>query len=169
MVDGPIDRFHNMEDFEDESPRKRLRLIGGSYQSNPTASRPTLDRPISPPLMRRARKDASPVILPSPFQLTKISELPDSSNVETVSLRDILGDPLIAECWEFNYLHDLDFLMGAFDPDVKDLVKVNVVHGFWKSEDATRQRLKVRPLPLKIMRSPPIPGRCPSFSRSLTL
>lgn len=79
----------------------------------------------------------------SAFQLTRIADLPPSSNVETISLKDILGDPLISECWEFNYLHNLDFLMDAFDEDVRDLVKVHVIHGFWKHEDASRQNLMV--------------------------
>ena len=81
--------------------------------------------------------------MPSPFQLTSIRDLPASSNVDAVSLKDILCDPLIAECWEFNYMHNLDFLMDAFDDDVRDLVKVHVVHGFWKNEDPSRLRLKV--------------------------
>lgn len=79
----------------------------------------------------------------SPFQLTWIQDLPASSNADAVTLKDILGDPMIAECWEFNYLHHLDFLMDAFDSDVKDLVKVHVIHGFWKQEDEHRLRLKV--------------------------
>ena len=79
----------------------------------------------------------------SPFQLTRIQDLPASSNVGAVSLKDILGDPMVAECWEFNYLHDLDFLMSAFDEDVRELVKVHVVHGFWKREDASRINLQV--------------------------
>jgi tyrosyl-DNA phosphodiesterase-1 len=79
----------------------------------------------------------------SPFQLTRIKDLPPASNVDTVTLTDILGDPLISECWEFNYLHDLDFLMDAFDEDVRDIVKVHVIHGFWKQEDAGRRKLMV--------------------------
>ncbi len=50
-------------------------------------------------------------VVPSPFQLTRIRDLPAENNVDTVSLRDILGDPLIREVWHFNYLFDLDFLM----------------------------------------------------------
>lgn len=50
-------------------------------------------------------------LLPSPFQLTRIRDLPAASNVDTVSLRDILGDPMIRECWHFNFLFDVDFLM----------------------------------------------------------
>ncbi|KAF7903967.1 hypothetical protein EAF00_001301 [Botryotinia globosa] len=80
-------------------------------------------------------------VVKSPFQLTTIRDLPASSNVDAVSLRDILGDPLISECWEFNYLHDLDFLMEQFDEDVRNLVRVNVIHGFWKREDQSRLNL----------------------------
>lgn len=50
-------------------------------------------------------------LLPSPVQLTCIRDLPPSSNVDTVGLREILGDPMIRECWQFNYLFDIDFLM----------------------------------------------------------
>lgn len=78
----------------------------------------------------------------SPFQLTKIRDLPQAANQDTVTLNDLLGDPLISECWNFNYLHDIRFLMSAFDPDVRSLVKVHVVHGFWKKDDANRQQLE---------------------------
>ncbi len=109
----------------------------------------TLASSISPPPLRRERntcleKKESKKIFKSPFQLTWIRDLPEALNVDAVSLRDILGDPMIAECWEFNYLHDIDFLMDAFDSDVKHIVKVNIVHGFWKQEDPSRQKLKVR-------------------------
>ncbi|KAH8593008.1 tyrosyl-DNA phosphodiesterase I, partial [Bisporella sp. PMI_857] len=80
-------------------------------------------------------------LLKSPFQLTWITDLAESSNVDALSLKDVLGDPLISECWEFNYLHDLRFLMDAFDPDIRDLVKVHVIHGFWKNEDQSRLSL----------------------------
>lgn len=49
--------------------------------------------------------------LPSPIQLTRIRDLPAKANVDSVSLSDILGDPLIKECWQFNYLFDIEFLM----------------------------------------------------------
>jgi tyrosyl-DNA phosphodiesterase-1 len=86
-----------------------------------------------------------PGVFKSPFQLTKIRDLPADLNKDTVTLKDILGDPLIAECWEFNYLHDIDFLMAAFDRDIRHLVKVHVVHGFWKREDQSRLALQVGP------------------------
>ena len=49
--------------------------------------------------------------IPSPIQLSSISGLPADCNVDTVSLRDIVGHPLIKECWAFNYLIDVDFLL----------------------------------------------------------
>jgi len=129
-----------MTDQVGNSPRKRRKLENGQADNSDRAIR-SLERPISPPPLRNA--SSGPKIIPSPFQLTTIRDLPASSNVGAVSLKDILGDPMIAQCWEFNYLHDLDFLMNAFDEDVRDMVDVHVVHGFWKQEDASRINLKV--------------------------
>lgn len=50
-------------------------------------------------------------VLPSPIRLTRIQHLPSSHNVDSVGLRDLIGDPMIKECWQFNYLLDLDFIM----------------------------------------------------------
>jgi tyrosyl-DNA phosphodiesterase-1 len=49
--------------------------------------------------------------VPSPFQLTHVRDLAPSQNVNAVKLKDILGDPMIKECWNFNFLFDLDFVM----------------------------------------------------------
>ena len=57
------------------------------------------------------RNPSSVKTISSPIQLTRVQELPVSSNIDTISLKDILGDPLIKECWAFNYLFDVDFLM----------------------------------------------------------
>lgn len=54
-----------------------------------------------------------PKLQSSPIQLSYIRDLPAANNVDAVKLRDILGDPLIKECWQFNYLFDLDFLMSV--------------------------------------------------------
>lgn len=137
-----------MDSREPEPPRKRRRISDEAEQDYKTNSRPklihnALSRPVSPPPLREQKDSQTPKLKQSPFQLTWIRDLPESSNANAVSLRDILGDPLISECWEFNYLHDLDFLMEAFDQDVRDMVKVHVVHGFWKNEDQSRLALKV--------------------------
>lgn len=49
--------------------------------------------------------------IPSPIQLTRIKDLPASHNLDTVGLEDILGDPMIRECWNFNFLFDVEFVM----------------------------------------------------------
>jgi tyrosyl-DNA phosphodiesterase-1 len=107
--------------------------------SVPASTKVTSDRPpdsyvTTPPPQQK--------IIRSPFQLTSIQNLPPAANQDAVSLKDLLGDPLIAECWNFNYLHDIPFLLDALDPDVRDLVKVHVVHGFWKKDDANRLQLE---------------------------
>lgn len=139
-----------MEGDLDGRSRKRRRLSNEDDSASKTdnhkrLTHSSLMRSISPPPLRRSKQGESSQVAQSPFQLTRIRDLPPSSNVDAVSLKDILEDPLIAECWEFNYLHDLDFLMDAFDADVRDIVKVHVIHGFWKNEDQTRLALKVCP------------------------
>lgn len=130
------------------SLRKRKAIEDGNAEDSSPPGLRSLSRTVSPPPQKRARNNsaaasASDAVYASPFQLTRIQDLPDEYNAETISLSDILGDPLIKECWEFNYLHDLDFLMHHFDEDVRALVKVHVVHGFWKKEDARLANLKV--------------------------
>ncbi|KAL6717276.1 hypothetical protein ACLMJK_005191 [Lecanora helva] len=71
----------------------------------------------------------------SPFQLNCVRDLPLSNNVDTLKLTDVLGNPMLKECWLFNYLFDIDFVMKQFDPDIRDLVRIRVVHGSWKAED----------------------------------
>ncbi|KAM5484820.1 hypothetical protein McanCB56680_002335 [Microsporum canis] len=136
-------------------PSKRLKTAGDRYQSNNVDSTArslrSLDRSITPPLCRNkwtreivrekpALQDGdSPSkarIIPSPIQLTHVRDIPDSTgyNKDCIRLRDILGDPMIKECWQFNFLFDVDYIMGQFDRDVKDLVQLKIVHGSWKKE-----------------------------------
>lgn len=143
-----------MEDpVEEEGPsRKRIKLGEcRDIETNISTPLTSLETPITPP-QRKARPrsqtldgpqspkqnlqvKSTKAFVSSPFHLTRIRDLPSTLNTDTVTLKDLLDDPLIYECWEFNYLHDVDFLMESFDPDVRELVKVHVVHGFWKDED----------------------------------
>ena len=145
-----------------EPPSKRTKLSAGtdSEADTPLVS---LHREISPPVRAQPSplKPASPgpkeqddlavpkvtksvpKVISSPVQLTHIRDLPANNNVDTVRLRDILGDPMIRECWQFNYLFDVDFLMSNFDEDVRSLVKVKVVHGSWQKEAPNRIRVEV--------------------------
>ncbi|CAL3965283.1 unnamed protein product [Diplocarpon coronariae] len=136
----------NMENESEERSRKRRRTSNNDETNKNKKLPHSLTSSISPPPLRRNCKQETkvPKIVQSPFQLTWIQDLPDGSNKDAISLKDILGDPMIAECWDFNYLHDLDFLMGAFDGDVRDLVKVHVVHGFWKREDSSRVNMETQ-------------------------
>lgn len=130
-MDEPPTKRRRLSDVDEEHGEKKL---GGCVPAS-------LSHPISPPRKRRVRERE---LIPSPIRLTTIQDLPDESNVGAVSLHDLLGDALILECWDFNYLHDVDFLMSHFDKDTRALVKVHVVHGFWKREDMNKLVLEVR-------------------------
>ncbi|KAF5123731.1 putative tyrosyl-DNA phosphodiesterase [Metarhizium anisopliae] len=120
-----------------ERHQKRQRVDDLEQNDAPTS----LSAPISPPRKSQRRESER---LASPWQLTWIRDLPEELNYDAVTLKDLLGDPLISDCWEFNYLHDVPFLMDAFDQDTRHLVNVHVVHGFWKRDDPHRLALTVR-------------------------
>ncbi|RDA91628.1 hypothetical protein CP533_0052, partial [Ophiocordyceps camponoti-saundersi (nom. inval.)] len=92
----------------------------------------------SPPLKQQRLE---PRLVTSPWQLTRIRDLPDELNRDALSLGDIIGDALVRECWQFNFLHDVNFLMNAFDQDIRHAIDVHIVHGFWKSDDPNRLSL----------------------------
>ncbi|EFE42278.1 hypothetical protein TRV_02978 [Trichophyton verrucosum HKI 0517] len=139
-------------------PSKKLKTSSNGYQANSSGSVRhdherllSLNRSITPPLSRnqQPRKPESPSgpgwpsrqkIIPSPIQLTHIRDISDSTgyNEGCIKLRDILGDPMIKECWQFNYLFDVDYIMGQFDRDVKDLIQLKIIHGSWKKEAPNR-------------------------------
>lgn len=157
--------YYAME--QEDRPSKRVKL-SAIDQPEPTEATPTtianglasLHRSVTPPPSSRPRRESSvpqtsiqpaeltsrrPQLIPSPIQLTHIRDLSAASgnNVDTVRLKDILGDPMIRECWQFNFLFDVDFLMSQFDEDVRRLVQVKVVHGSWKKEAPNRIRIEV--------------------------
>ncbi|KAI1379553.1 phospholipase D/nuclease [Hypoxylon crocopeplum] len=129
-MEGPPSKRRRLSDTDEDRSMKK-----------PGETPASLSNPISPP---RKRKNLERNLIPSPIRLTTIQDLPEEFNVGAVSLHDLLGDPLIAECWEFNYLHDVDFLMSHFDEDTRSLVKVHIVHGFWKKDDLNRISLEQR-------------------------
>lgn len=107
--------------MEQERARKRRRLSnsnyavaanGTSYQAvNPSLletkviDRPTFGREPGTENTKRIRA------IPSPVQLSSVDAIPADCNIDTVSLKDIVGHPLIKECWALNYLIDVDFLL----------------------------------------------------------
>lgn len=96
------------------------------------------DFPTSSSSIPNITSSASVALVPSPVQLISIKDLPTTVNFDTISLNDILGDPLIKECWIFNFLFDVDFIISQFDEDTRDLVQVKIVHGSWKKEDSNK-------------------------------
>lgn len=116
-----------------ERPSKRPKLdsLHETVEVSPLEdASASLTKPISPPrteaepsnsaraTLRPGRADGSlseltdhqPTTVSSPIQLSRVEGLPPTNNIDTVSLHDIVGDPLIKECWAFNYLFDVDFL-----------------------------------------------------------
>ncbi|KAJ6786733.1 hypothetical protein PWT90_01989 [Aphanocladium album] len=115
-----------------DAPRKR------PFKEDTPDAIKSLSRSISPPISKKQKHNE---VIPSPFRLTWIRDLDEDSNKDAVTLADLVSDPLISECWNFNYLHDIEFLMEAFDFDTRPHVQVHVVHGFWKREDENRTAL----------------------------
>lgn len=137
MAEAPTKRRRPSSDDSDDSQGIE---DGKHMQHTERVAFSSLSHPISPPRTKRARLGTH---ICSPFRLTSIDGLPDNYNIGAVSLKDLIGDPLIAELWDFNYLHDIDFLMGHLDVDTRALTDVHVVHGFWKREDPNREILRV--------------------------
>lgn len=125
-------------------PRTRSRQSPAADVAGLEASKHRLESQNNGP-SPASSNNSPPRVVPSPIQLTHIKDLPDQKglNIDTVKLRDILGDPMIRECWQFNYLFDVDFLMSQFDQDVRSLVQVKVVHGSWEKEAPNRIRVDV--------------------------
>ncbi|KAI0861681.1 tyrosyl-DNA phosphodiesterase [Xylaria cubensis] len=130
MAEPPTKRRRASTDEGDDAP-----AAGSTKRATPSS----LSHPISPPRKKKAKER---IRMASPFRLTTIRDLSDALNIDAVSLNDLIGDPLIAELWDFNYLHDIEFLMGHLDEDTRALTKVHVVHGFWKREDSNRLLLQ---------------------------
>ncbi|MCJ1283186.1 hypothetical protein MMC26_002513 [Xylographa opegraphella] len=82
-------------------------------------------------------------LIPSPIHLTKVEGLSSALNIDTFSLQDLVGDPLIRECWVFNYLFDVEFLISKLDEDVREKVQLKIIHGSWKKEDGNRLAIEV--------------------------
>lgn len=77
-------------------------------------------------------------LVTSPFQLIRMQGLSKAQNLDTITVKDILGDVMIKEAWVFNFLFDVDWMMGQFDSDTRGLVSVKLIHGFWKREDPNK-------------------------------
>jgi tyrosyl-DNA phosphodiesterase-1 len=101
-------------------PEKRRRLDELQGLDSPHTDEP-VGRPISPPILRRAPRVLEATAthnldtrsIPSPFRLSRIRDASTNDNVDAVHLHDLVGSPLVKECWHFNFLFDVDFVMYA--------------------------------------------------------
>lgn len=91
--------------------RKAINRKSSTYQVQALSDGGTAeDEEQSPPVLKPQTQKITNYIS-SPFRLTRIHDLKADKNVDAIGLRDILGDPMIKECWNFNFLFDLDFVM----------------------------------------------------------
>ena len=93
-------------------PPKRLASALKQHVGGPNIELNIVDKGNGPETLSRNKANTrSRRTVASPVQLNFIEELPAASNVNAVSLGSILSDPMIKECWLFNYLFDMDFAM----------------------------------------------------------
>jgi tyrosyl-DNA phosphodiesterase-1 len=132
------------DEGERERPRKRARTAGSTLRDSISPPRPRNNPSPSTSSKKSNESHVTPPgsIISSPFQLTSIRDLPGALNKDAVSLQSLICDPMIAEMWEFNYMHDLDFLMSNLDPDTRDTVRINVVHGYWKKDSGLGMKVR---------------------------
>lgn len=99
-----------MEDMGEERMRKRVKL---SNEDESTKLPRTFTTSISPPPLRRAKKtdetnttgekEGCPKLIKSPFQLTWIQDLPESSNQDAVNSLFWIVSGALAEALIFTY------------------------------------------------------------------
>ncbi|RMZ80219.1 hypothetical protein DV737_g3118, partial [Chaetothyriales sp. CBS 132003] len=124
----------NTENFQDHVAKG-----GRPSQDGPPRAETATDKLSQPSNVDGSSdKDHNLKLIPSPFRLTTIRDLPASDNIDTVSLYDLLGNPLIKEAWIFNFCFDVDWTMEHFDQDIRHLVQVKIIHGSWRHEDTNR-------------------------------
>ncbi|CAG8540669.1 14307_t:CDS:2 [Funneliformis mosseae] len=72
----------------------------------------------------------------SGIKLTTTKSLPDSENVESVSLSSILYSEDLVEMVQFNYMFELEFLMSNLPKSKQKTIPTTIVHGL--SEESER-------------------------------
>ncbi|KAF3934895.1 hypothetical protein ABW19_dt0205117 [Dactylella cylindrospora] len=87
-------------------------------------------------------QNSDTLIISSPFKLTEIRDLTRNKNIDTITITDILKDPLIREIWSFNFMHDLEWMVTHLDDDTKHHIDIKIIHGNWKKEDPGRLQLE---------------------------
>jgi tyrosyl-DNA phosphodiesterase 1 len=124
-----------------------------------------LDRPISPPAPKRpldqtgeeseyrnkvarvGQEDGAAIeanddirIVRSPIRLYTVKDLPDSENVDTITIRDVLSPTsTLDEIWSFNMMTNMQFIRNAIGVVDENRVKVRIIHGYWQENNESRK------------------------------
>ena len=102
-----------------ESASKRPKLANWPVEDDETASEAGTETESENEPVQSSSKRESPSAVttssekywPSPFRLMRIQDLGATENVDTITLSDILSDPLIRVVYNFNFLFSIDFIM----------------------------------------------------------
>jgi tyrosyl-DNA phosphodiesterase 1 len=82
-------------------------------------------------------------IIRSPIRLYRIKDLPDSENVDAVTLRELFAPAsTLDEIWTINFMTDMSFLRGLIGHEDDERVKIQVIHGYWRQEDESRKLME---------------------------
>jgi tyrosyl-DNA phosphodiesterase 1 len=115
-------------------PSKRRRDFDDTSQQPPTKEEAASEQPAPKHVTLPTTPIADDGILRSPFRLTAISDLDPICNADVVTLSSLIGSPDLSEAWLFDYLFDVDFIMAALEPSIRDNVRLKIVHGSWQAE-----------------------------------
>ena len=116
-ISPPMSRRRRSLTPEVETPR--VRALDAKHMSIPTAvPEQTVATATTVPILTmpdvdygNASAGGTERFMSSPVQLTRIRDLPMEQNADAVGLEDVLGEVMIKECWNFNYLFDIDWVM----------------------------------------------------------
>lgn len=96
-----------------ESPSPGTTGIEKALQDRSKTDTPNMapPPPLTEQLRTRTANSSKCRVVPSPFKLTRIRDVPANANVDTVGVKDILGDVMLREVWLFDFLYDVDWVM----------------------------------------------------------
>lgn len=89
-----------------------------------------------------ASKTPSKPSLKSPIRLTRIRDLPESENIDTVGLDDILSHDDLQIMWQFNFMMSIPFVMEHISEKCRSHVKSYFVYGYKFSTMDQKQALR---------------------------
>ena len=79
-------------------------------------------------------------VIRSPIRLYRIKDLDVSENVDTVTLQEILSpQSTLDELWSINLMTDMSFIRHIIGKEDETRVKIRIIHGYWREEDASRK------------------------------